>query len=481
MMVQGCWLILLALVVGQASASYRRYAIGRNRRQSDHWWRAHQSVSGMGSLRSGGWGSADPGLGWDTHRRYPHDDSGWGSSRKYIGEVERPKQQEAYNPVSVVCNEDKMVVTVQRDLYGNGKFVKASDLSLGIQPCNSASSVTDTTVVFSVGLQECGTTPQMTEYLLMYSSFLTYNPSPASNLPITRINSATIPIKCYYPRYDNVSSKAIHPTWIPFSSTATYDTALNFSLRVMNGDWSGPSLSMVFELGEPLNIEASVDAGNHAPMRILADRCVATLNRDTTKGPSYEIIAFNGCLVDGKQEDSSSAFRTKRPQPNKIQFTVDAFKFIDVDSSVIFITCFLRAIPAETAPDATNKACSYSKTGNSWLAVDGPNSICSCCEQKNCDQATSGSRKLSWNDLSRRLWKREATSDAGTQGERLATLGPLYVLGADGNKALSLNGSSLAMEIWMIAGVCSLWLFVLLACILVLTIKPKKSLVPQTQ
>ncbi|CAI9590362.1 unnamed protein product [Staurois parvus] len=280
----------------------------------------------------------------------------------YIGEVGQPRQQVAHNPVSVVCDEDKMVVTVQRDLYGNGKLVKASDLSLGSQLCPPESLNSETTVVFRVGLQECGNTPQMTADLLLYSTFLTYKPSSATNLPITRTSSAVIPIKCYYPRHDNVSSNAIHPTWVPYSSTLTYEEKLNFSLRLMNDDWSGPSSSIVFQLGEPLKIEATVDANNHIPLRILVDRCVATLNPNTTQGPSYEIIAYNGCLIDGKQEDSSSAFRAPRPDPSKLQFSVDAFMFINANSPLIFITCFLRAVTNDASPDALNKACSYSKT-----------------------------------------------------------------------------------------------------------------------
>ncbi|XP_018415294.1 PREDICTED: zona pellucida sperm-binding protein 3-like [Nanorana parkeri] len=363
----------------------------------------------------------------------------------------QPRQQQvAHNPSSVVCNEDHMVVTVQRDLYGNGKLVKASDLSLGPQKCKPDSSSSDATVVFTVGLQDCGNAPQMTVDMLMYSTFLTYNPSPASNLPITRTNSAVIPIKCYYPRHDNVSSEAIHPTWFPFRSTATYVQKLNFSMRLMNDEWTGPSLSIVFDLGEPLHIEASVDTDNHIPMRILVDRCVATLQPDATQGPSYEIIAFNGCLIDGKQEDSSSAFLTPRIQQNKIQFTVDAFKFVDVNSSMIFITCFLKTVAADAPPDAANKACSYSKTSNSWFAVEGPSSICSCCDLGSCDQTTSGSRRQNLGGGSRRPWKREATSDVGPlDGEWPATLGPLYIVGADYNKALEINGSSLAMEVWM--------------------------------
>lgn len=71
--------------------------------------------------------------------------------------------------------------------------------------------------------------------------------------------------------------------------------------------------------------------------------------------------------------------------------------------------------------------------------------------------------------------------DNGPKDEWLVSLGPLYVLGADINKTFKTNGFSLAMEIWMVTGIVSLWLVVLLACILVWKIKPKKTLQFQNQ
>ncbi|KAM4749246.1 zona pellucida sperm-binding protein 3-like, partial [Rhinophrynus dorsalis] len=277
-----------------------------------------------------------------------------------------------------------MQVTVQRDLYGNGRLVKASDLTLGPRRCTPSSLSTDTDVIFQNGLQECGTVLQMTRDLLIYSTNLTYNPTPSRNSPIIRSNPATVPIQCYYHRHGNVSSKAIRPTWIPYSSTVSTEERLSFSLHIMSDDWRSKRTSNVFRLGEVFNIEASLDTENHVPMTIFIDSCVATLTPDINSSPRYEIINQNGCLVDGKQEDSSSAFVSPRPQPDKLQFTVDAFRFTGTDSSTIYITCNIRAAAISQDPDRMNKACSFSKTSNRWTAESGPTGICSCCETGNC-------------------------------------------------------------------------------------------------
>ncbi|XP_044836281.1 zona pellucida sperm-binding protein 3-like [Mauremys mutica] len=75
--------------------------------------------------------------------------------------------------------------------------------------------------------------PQMIPYSLLYSTSLSYSPTPASNPTILRTSPAVIPIECHYLRKDNVSSRAIKLTWVPFSSTLSVER-LDFSLHLMN-------------------------------------------------------------------------------------------------------------------------------------------------------------------------------------------------------------------------------------------------------
>ncbi|XP_056384162.1 zona pellucida sperm-binding protein 3-like [Hyla sarda] len=179
-----------------------------------------------------------------------------------------------------------------------------------------------------------------------------------SNVPITRFNSASVPIRCYYPRHGNVSSNAIKPTWIPFSTTVTSEERLAFSLRLMTADWSAPGQSLVFQLGDMFYIEASLETQNHAPMILFVDSCVATITPDVASTPRYEIISNYGCLVDGTEEDSSSVFVSPRPQADKLRFMVDAFRFTNNAASLIYITCSLRAAAINQTPDPVNKGLS---------------------------------------------------------------------------------------------------------------------------
>ncbi|XP_075440599.1 zona pellucida sperm-binding protein 3-like [Ascaphus truei] len=387
--------------------------------------------------------------------------------RPVVGSAQGSSRQVSQEQrISVQCEEQEMVVNVQRDLFGTGKLVKATDMTLGPQLCPPSSQSTDTTLIFQAGLHECGNRLQMTQDWLVYNTNLTYSPTPSRNSPIIRTNPAVVLIQCYYPRYGNVSSKPIKPTWVPFSSTVSVEEKLSFSLYLMTDDWSSQRTSTVFQLGDIFHIEASVDTGNHVPMTIYVDSCVATLSPDVNANPRYEIIALNGCLLDGKLEDSSSAFISPRPQPDKLQFMIDAFRFTGIDASMIYITCHLRAAAATQAPNSLNKACSFSKTSNIWSPVEGPSNTCSCCETGNC-AATAGQSRRNNPPQNRRPWRREAALDPDSE-QAFATLGPLLVVGPPHNKASATRQESKQMaEIWMLVAVGVLCLVVISTCIIV--------------
>ncbi|XP_068059462.1 zona pellucida sperm-binding protein 3-like isoform X2 [Anomalospiza imberbis] len=187
-------------------------------------------------------------------------------------------------------------------------------------------------------------------------------------------------------RRDNVSSGSIRPTWAPFNSALASQEKLLFSLRLMNEDWSSERDFSAFRLGDVLNIQAEVGAHSHVPLRLFVDSCVATLGPGAGNEPHYAIIDFNGCLVDGRSDATSSAFVTPRPRQDVLRFQIDAFRFAGDPRSLIYITCHLKVTPAEQSPDALNKACSFSKARNTWAPVEGTRDICSCCERGNCGQ-----------------------------------------------------------------------------------------------
>nr|XP_005513093.2 zona pellucida sperm-binding protein 3 [Columba livia] len=353
---------------------------------------------------------------------YPPWDFSWGAQADphAWSWMEDPQSRavSAHHPVWVQCQEAQLVVTVNRDLFSTGRLVNPADLTLGPAACKHSSlNPAQNTVTFTAGLHECGSIVQITPNSLIYRTLLNYDPSPASNPVIIRSNPAVIPIECHYPRRENVSSNAIRPTWAPFSSTLSAEERLMFSLRLMNEDWSAERPFTGFQLGDVLNIQAEVGTESHVPLRLFVDSCVAALSPGTESSPHYAIIDFNGCLVDGRSDDTSSAFVTPRPREDVLRFKIDVFRFTGDARNLIYITCHLKVTPADQAPDPQNKACSFNKARNTWAPVEGTRDICSCCETGNCESPA----------LSRRLNPMERWPSRGFRASLL--LSPFLVIG----------------------------------------------------
>ncbi|KAJ1080129.1 hypothetical protein NDU88_000350 [Pleurodeles waltl] len=363
----------------------------------------------------------------------------------------------AFNPVALQCLEADMVVTVQKDLFGTGKLVEPGNLRLGAGFCASK-SVGPNTVTFQIALQDCGNTLQVTPTQLVYSSILTYNPTPSGSTVIIRSNPVSVLIQCIYPRNGNVSSNPIRPTWIPFSSTVSIESNLVFSLRLMNNDWSAERTNTTFQLGEAFHIEASVNTGSHMAMRVLVDSCVATLTPDKNSSPRYDIITNSGCLVDGKLTDSSSTFISPRSQLNKLQFKVDSFIFIGDARSFIFITCNLKAVDASVAPSAENKACSYSRAVSSWSPVEGSSGICSCCDTGFCVRPLGAPPPSS---------RRARRSEVAKSEESVAVLGPLVIVASEGRSSSSVASDGEEKDPWSVMGLVLVGLAVALSFIII--------------
>uniref|UniRef100_A0A8D2ZI40 Zona pellucida sperm-binding protein 3 n=1 Tax=Scophthalmus maximus TaxID=52904 RepID=A0A8D2ZI40_SCOMX len=285
------------------------------------------------------------------------------------------KTPEAADSVSAVCGVDSVRVEAKKDLLGIGKPVLPADVALG--GCPATGEDPDTQVlVFESELHGCGSQLLMSEDSFVYVFTLTYTPSPLGNSPIVRTREVSVSIQCHYQRKHGVSSGHMVPTWNPYSVTESSEESLYFSIRLMTDDWQFPRPSAQYLLGDMMKLEISVKQFHHLPLRVLVDSCVATVIQNVDTVPRYNFLGNKGCLLDSQLTGSSSQF-LPRTQDDKLQFELEAFRFQQDHSGVIFITCNLRATTAAAAVDATNKACSFS---NGWSEASGGHRACSCCE-----------------------------------------------------------------------------------------------------
>ncbi|XP_022620295.1 zona pellucida sperm-binding protein 3-like [Seriola dumerili] len=277
--------------------------------------------------------------------------------------------------VGAVCGESSVRVEAKKDLLGIGKPVLSADVTLGGCPATGEDPEAQV-LVFESELHGCGSQLLMSEDSFVYVFMLIYTPSPLGDSPIVRTRDVSVRIECHYSRKHDVSSAMLKPTWTPFSDTKVSEENLDFSLRLMTDDWQFPRPSTQFLLGDMMKFEVSVKQFHHAPLRVTVDSCVATVVPNIDTVPRYVFMGNNGCLFDSQLTGSSSRF-LPRSQDDKLQFEVEAFRFQQDESGVIYVTCSLRATAATAAVDIANKACSFS---NGWMEVSGSHHACSCCD-----------------------------------------------------------------------------------------------------
>ncbi|XP_053472885.1 zona pellucida sperm-binding protein 3 [Ictalurus furcatus] len=278
--------------------------------------------------------------------------------------------------VTARCNETAVYVEVRKDLFGTSAPLNIAALTLGGCAAKGV-DVSSQVLVYESPLHGCNSKLTVTASELVYIFTLGIASVPLNSAPILRSPGAMVFIECHYPSFHNVSSSALLPAWIPYASAQAAEEHLVFSLRLMMDDWiSERPSNYVFQLGELINIEASVVQFNHVPLRVFVDSCVATAVPDINALPRYSFIENHGCLIDAKLTHSSSRFMPQT-QAAKLGFQLEAFKFQQVNSSWFYITCILKATAASAPADAEHKACSFS--GNRWAAAYGADQVCSCC------------------------------------------------------------------------------------------------------
>ncbi|KAM9853991.1 zona pellucida sperm-binding protein 3-like [Aulostomus maculatus] len=297
------------------------------------------------------------------------------------------KPPEVPNTVAVICGEDSVRVEAKRDLLGIGKPVRVEDVTLGGCPVTGEDTEAQI-LIFESELHRCGSQLLMSDESFIYVFTLLYTPSPLGDSAIVRTQEVTVPIECHYQRKQDVSSKSLQPAWNPFIEAQVSGESLYFSFRLMTDDWQFARPSSQYLLGDMIRFEVAVKQFHHTPLRVTVDSCLVTVVPNIDTVPRYTFMGNNGCLFDSQLTGSTSQF-LPRTQDDRLQFELEAFKFQQDDSGVLYVTCNLRATVAAAAVDATNKACSFS---DGWWEASGSHQACSCCDAQ-CE--TGGQNQMS--------------------------------------------------------------------------------------
>ncbi|KAL7386031.1 hypothetical protein ABVT39_003124 [Epinephelus coioides] len=284
-------------------------------------------------------------------------------------------------PVVVSCLPDSMRVVVQADMFDTGIQVDGGHLRLGSDPVREGSgcrAVPSGEAEFTIQahLTDCGTKLSSTTEKIIYSNVLIYSPEPSSD-GLLRLDGATIPVQCHYEKRYAVDSISLHPTWVSSVSTLSAENQIDFNLLLVTDDWRFGRGSYSYFLGDPIHFEVSAIIGNHMPLRVYVDHCVATATPDAEATLRYDFIENYGCLADAYLTNSSSRF-LPRAEEHKLRFQVEAFRFYQEPRNQVYITCYVKAVPVVLAVNSQNRACSL--IDNRWRSVDGNDQACRSCD-----------------------------------------------------------------------------------------------------
>ncbi|XP_072544155.1 zona pellucida sperm-binding protein 3-like [Salminus brasiliensis] len=318
--------------------------------------------------------------------------------------LKKCNDQFCLHTVAVKCGKASMEVHVKADLFGTGVHVHASELAVFSAGSDEhscrAREAGEAEYVIEVPFDKCGTGFQMNGDGMIYSNLLLYSPTPPPR-GIMRLGPVTIPIQCWFSRKYRVSSAAVVPTWSPLISTVSQQSELDLGIKLMTRDWSSELLHGVYQLGEVINVEASVGMGARMPLRVYVDTCVATQLPDVTTSPRYAFIENNGCMIDGLVTSSTASYFLPRLQNDRLQFQLEAFRFQNSPSndSVILITCILKAVLIGQGYPAA-RACSY--MDGRWRSADDSDQVCLSCSHGHLDQSVLYSQSGGYRKLSKR-------------------------------------------------------------------------------
>ncbi|XP_072269863.1 zona pellucida sperm-binding protein 3-like [Pyxicephalus adspersus] len=267
------------------------------------------------------------------------------------------------------CNDTYVSVSVKVDPLDTNRKLNPASLTLGKCPVSSTTALFGY-FVFEYPYKACGFNRMAIGDYTEFFVNLVYMPTQIA--PNQYSQPFVEPILCLVKR--SMTPSVLTTTVIvPVSG----NSSLNFGVRLMNDDFSGGRLdSKEFSLGSPINLELSVNLGNHMPLKLLVDEGVVTPTKDITTTQKYYLINNHGCFIDGKVAHSMFV---EQNQLNIIWLTFPAMKFVNTGDTIYITFKLVVWDPKEVTE--LRKACSFFRDTNRWeLLGDSSNTVCTCCD-----------------------------------------------------------------------------------------------------
>ncbi|KAM9723760.1 zona pellucida sperm-binding protein 3-like [Menidia menidia] len=349
--------------------------------------------------------------------------------------------------VRTSCEQNRMRVSVSRGALGPAGAAPPTHLRLGT--C-AVSRSTEDQIHFEYDLNQCGTRRAMISDRLVYFNLLHYAPpapprahqagralQPPGGVLLPQVRPPQPPtpqnpkttlqgLKQLFPhrhssRTDQTPKLQTPKVQTPKIQTPDLQTPRTSrpmkltgqpTLTPCNALWEELSELDHYVLGEPVYFEARVPPSPRN-QRLYVHSCHVTPERPPAATPRLPLVGNNGCLLRN-EEDEGGCSRFFPSSKNAVRFSVDAFLFQGTNGRQLQLHCALSVGGPQPTPAA--KACHYLPHAHRWVEVDGPDSVCACCESQ-CSPAPPTETR--W--VSSRPW---TVLEPPPQGRAPPTAGP---------------------------------------------------------
>ncbi|KAJ8287404.1 hypothetical protein COCON_G00000630 [Conger conger] len=224
---------------------------------------------------------------------------------------------------------------------------------------------------FTYDLTECGTRQSVLDGDVVYSNVLQYAPEPSSSV-LQQVEAFSLPVYCTLDRNQGpvlmsvpVSTKSLGP---------------GFSLRAMNGSWTGLAESVVFRWGEAIRLQAAVGRVGEE-QRLYVPSCHATATPDPKSRPRVRLIMKKGCVAYVVSRRGRARF-VPSERTDAVNFLFAAFSLAAPE---IYLHCELAVLGQEMTP--ASKFCNYNQRTQRWEELSGDIAVCGCCRTQCPDPA----------------------------------------------------------------------------------------------
>ncbi|KAM7383056.1 hypothetical protein PAMP_002742 [Pampus punctatissimus] len=269
--------------------------------------------------------------------------------------------------LNVSCGFNRMHVQVPTSILGTAE--PQSHLRLGT--CRASKSTRDF-IYFEYDLGLCGTKRTIINNQVAYSNTLHYDP-PRVQGPIRRAMAFTLPVACYYNRYQYSYKIGYKPKMQMRRILKPMKNGAKFILTARNAQWQRLSPSYQYVLGKPMYFEAEALSMSQSE-RLYVHSCYVTPKKSHTSMPQFPIVKNFGCMVESKESRS----RFIRYKNNAVRLSIDAFLFKEMTGQYLYMHCTMSA--GSSVPTPTAKACNYDAKAGRWVELYGSESVCDCCD-----------------------------------------------------------------------------------------------------